>query len=409
MGLVSTTVAEAVRGRDQSQNEFAEFARTRRTDAPLFLIHAPSAGEWRQAESVVRSLRAFRPGLQFAFTYTSASARPVAAELEPDVHGFLPWDRRRDVSGLLDQLKPAALIVTKLDLWPELALQARARNIPIVIIAATVRAASTRLNGPAKVVLRTAYESVDLALAVSPEDAVRLAALGVPSDNISLVGDPRYDTVLDRVASLPDQPAAQLLVAGSTWKEDEDVLLAAFPQVLLRHPYARLMLVPHRPGAGAVERIRRRAERSGLEEPLVVPPGSIDWTNPPQLSVINETGQLMAMYGRAVLSYVGGGFGRSGLHSVLEPAAWGRTVIVGPHWRDNRDAEALKGVSALTPIPRQKAATQLAWHWAWLLESEKWRTDLARAARKVVENGAGAANFTAGYVLELLQKRRVGG
>lgn len=398
-----------MRGRKESQSEFAEFARTRRSTAPLFLVHAPSAGEWRHAESVVRSLRGFRPDLQFAFTYTSPSARSVAAELNPEVHGFLPWDRRRDVSGLLDQLQPAALVVTKLDLWPELALQARARDIPIIIIAAAVRPNSTRLNGPAKVVLRTAYQSVDLALAVSPEDAVRLAALGVPSDHISLVGDPRYDTVLERIAGLPDQPTPQLLVAGSTWKEDEEVLLSAFPQVLLRHPYARLMLVPHRPGTDAVRRIQRLARRAGLDEPAVIPPASIDWINPPQLSVINQTGQLVALYGRALLTYVGGGFGRRGLHSVLEPAAWGRTVLVGPHWRESRDAEALKGVSALTPIPKQKAGTQLAWHWMWLLESEKWRTDLARAARNVVESGSGAANITAGFILELLQKRGLDG
>lgn len=406
LGLVSPTVATAVRGRDESRSEFADFARTRRSEAPLFLIHAPSAGEWRHAESVVRSLRAFRPGLQFAFTYTSPSARPVAAELKPDVHGFLPWDRRRDVTGLLDQLRPAALIVTKLDLWPELALQAKARGIPIIIIAATVRPDSTRLNGPAKVVLRSAYEAVDLALAVGPEDAVRLAALGVNSARISLVGDPRYDSVLERISGLPDQPSPQMMVAGSTWRDDEEILLSAFPQVLLRHPKARLMLVPHRPGEDAIRRIRRMALRSGLDAPVVAAQ-SIDWNDLPQLSVVNEVGPLATLYGRAMLTYVGGGFGRKGLHSVLEPAAWGRTVIVGPNWRDSRDAEALKGVSALTPLPGKKAdaGIQLAWHWTWFLESEKWRTELALAAQRVVLNGSGAANFTAGFILELLQKR----
>lgn len=401
-------MAAAVQGRRESRKEFAQFASTRRIDAPLLLIHAPSAGEWRHAESVVRSLRAFRPDLQFAFTYTSPSAQAVAAALEPEVHGFLPWDRPGDITELLDALKPAALIVTKLDLWPELALQARSRGIPIIIIAATVRPNSTRLNGPAKVVLRTAYEAVDLALAVSPEDAVRLASLGVESDRISLVGDPRYDSVIERIAGLPDQPIPGLLVAGSTWPEDEKALLSAFPQVLLRHPSARLLLVPHQPGAAAGDRIARMAARFGVDQPVVAPPSAIDWDNLPRLLVINQVGSLATLYGRAVLTYVGGGFGRKGLHSVLEPAAWGRTVIVGPNWRDSRDAEALKGVSALTPIPRQRAATQLAWHWMWLLESEKWRNELGAAARTVVRNGSGAANFTAGFILELLQ-RRVGG
>lgn len=406
LGIVSPGIAAAVRGRDASQAEFAEFARSGRRDAPLALVHAPSAGEWRQAEPVVRSLRVFHPGLRFAFTYTSPSARQVAAELGPEVHGFLPWDRPRDVADLLDQLRPRILIVTKLDLWPELALQARAREIPIVIIAATVRPDSTRLHGPARLILRSAYQAVDLGLAVGPEDAVRLAALGVDSDRISVVGDPRYDGVLERIAGLPDDPSPELMVAGSTWPDDDRVLLAAFAQVRERHPQARLLIIPHRPSARGIRRIRRIARKLRLPEPPISPISDIgarDGVEAPPLEVGDGVGPLAMLYGQGALAYVGGGFGRKGLHSVLEPAAWGRPVIVGPNWRGSRDAEALKGVSALTALGWQKASAEMAWHWSWLLENSRQWAQLGAKAREVVRSGSGAANYIAGFVLEVLQ------
>jgi 3-deoxy-D-manno-octulosonic-acid transferase len=404
-GIASSRLAGLVRARDTSRAAFSTWGEHRNPQEPLILVHAPSAGEWRQAQPVVECLRSFRPGLQFALTYTSPSAVAVAAELEPEVHGFLPWDRPGDVASLLDGLHPSMLVVTKLDLWPELALQARARGIPIVLIAATVRERSTRLHGPGRLIVRTAYESVHLAMAVGPEDAVRLAALGVDSTRISVVGDPRYDSVRERIAGLLDQPVPDLLVAGSTWPADERLLLAAFAQVRRECPDARLLLVPHRPGHGDAERLTRQAARVGLPAVQELAAGAESFNavaQGPTLSLVPRVGGLARWYGLGTLAYVGGGFGR-GLHSVLEPAAWGRPVLVGPRWRDNADAVALENLQALTPVERKRPREQLAHHWTWLLRNPRERARAAAAARALVQERAGAASIIAGFILEALQ------
>ncbi|MFN8651419.1 MAG: glycosyltransferase N-terminal domain-containing protein [Gemmatimonadales bacterium] len=405
-GLASSGIAGMVRGRDQSRAAFRDWARTRDRSAPLLLVHAPSAGEWRQADPVIDVLRSFRHGLQFACTYTSPSAVPVVEEIAPEVHGFLPWDRPGDVAELLDTLKPDLLVVTKLDLWPELALQARARGIPIVLIAATVRERSNRLRGAGRLIVRTAYESVTLALAVSPEDAVRLAALGVSSDRISVVGDPRYDSVLERIAGVTASPVPGLLVAGSTWPGDERVLLRAFAQVRRAFPDPRLLIVPHRPAADDLDRLTRLASRYHLPWPeqlaLSPPPSANAW---PTLSIVSRVGGLARWFGLGEIAYVGGGYGR-GLHSVLEPAAWGLPVVVGPRWRGNADAEALEQVQALTPLELKRPVEQLANHWTWLLENPGERHRTGAAARALVEARAGAATVVAGFVLEALQTKK---
>lgn len=404
-GIASPSLAGMVRARDRSRAAFSAWAPARNPAEPLILFHAPSAGEWRQAEPVVESLRSFRPGLQFAFTYTSPSAVAVAAELKPDVHGFLPWDRREDVAGLLDALRPAMLVVTKLDLWPALALQARARGIPIVMIAATVRERSTRLHGPGRLVVRTAYESVKLALAVGPEDAVRLAALGVDPSRISVVGDPRHDSVRERIAGLEDRPVPNLLVAGSTWPADERLLLAAYARVRRECPDARLLIVPHRPGAEDVDRLTRLALKRDLPRVHELETSSESAeaiAHGPSLTVMPRVGRLAQAYGLGTVAYVGGGFGR-GLHSVLEPAAWGRPLLVGPRWRESADAVALEQAEALTPIELKRPVEQLAHHWTWLLQNPRERARAAAAGRALVDQRAGAATIIAGFILEALQ------
>lgn len=406
VGLASAGVAGMVAARDRSRAVFRAWGATRDRSRPLLLFHAPSAGEWRQAEPVIAALRSFRPGLQFACTYTSPSAVTVVEEVAPEVHGFLPWDRPRDVAELLDALAPALLVVTKLDLWPELALQARARRIPSVLIAATVRERSTRLHGPGRLIVRSAYESLALALAVTPEDAVRLAALGVDSSRISVVGDPRYDSVLERIAGLATQPVPGLLVAGSTWPDDERVLLAAFADVRPHQPDARLILVPHRPAASDLARLTRLAARLGLPSPMPLTldpaPAAEAW---PALGIVSRVGRLAEWYGLGELAYVGGGFGR-GLHSALEPAAWGRPVLVGPRWRENSEAVALEQVQALTPLEFRRPAEQLSHHWQWLMERPAERARTGALGRAQVKERAGAAAILAGFVLEALQTQQ---
>jgi 3-deoxy-D-manno-octulosonic-acid transferase len=406
--FASSTIAGMVRARDQSRAAFSAWAPARNPAQPLILVHSPSAGEWRQAEPVIESLRSFRPGLQFAFTYTSPSAVAVAAELEPEVHGFLPWDRPRDVSALLETLRPAMLVVTKLDLWPELALQARARGIPLVLIAATVRERSTRLHGPGRLIVRSAYESVRLALAVGPEDAVRLAALGVESSRISVVGDPRYDGVRERIAGLEDRPVPDLLVAGSTWPADERLLLDAYARVSQECPMARLLIVPHRPAPGDAERLTRMALKRGLPEvrDLSQEGQSVDAiARGPALGVVSRVGRLAQAYGLGTVAYVGGGFGR-GLHSVLEPAAWGRPVLAGPRWRESADAVALEQVQALTPIELTRPVEQLAHQWTWLLQNPRDRERAAAASRLLIRERSGAGAIVAGFILEALQTQQ---
>ncbi|MGH7536768.1 MAG: 3-deoxy-D-manno-octulosonic acid transferase, partial [Gemmatimonadales bacterium] len=360
-----------------------------------------------QAEAVLVRLRRRHPDWQFAYTYFSPSAEALADRLEVDVAGYLPYDLPGPVEALLDILQPRVLAFTKLDLWPELATRAARRGVAVALISGTVRPGSGRLHWPSRSLLAPGYRSLTVAAAVSVEDGGRLQSLGVPADRVRVLGDPRFDSVLDRVNRIrPDDPllrfgaGAPTLVAGSTWPGDEAVLLDAFARLHVHRPDARLILVPHEPTEAHVSRLEREASRVGLPSPVRLSAAE----RPVPLLLVDLVGVLATLYGAGTIGFVGGGFHGAGLHSVLEPAAWSLPVVFGPRWTQSRDAELLLqagGAEALAELGTDEAGEALQRLWeGWMVDGSR-RAAQGRMGRAAVEAGAGAGDRLAGMLEEL--------
>jgi 3-deoxy-D-manno-octulosonic-acid transferase len=342
------------------------------------------------------------------FTYFSPSAEAVAARVPAEVTGYLPYDVPSRVVPLLRALAPDALVFAKLDVWPELALAAARAETPVVLVAGTVSPVSGRLRGPARMLLRPAYAALAAVGAISTDDRDRLLRLGVRADCLRVLGDPRFDSVMELVtATSGHEPLHRLgvggatLVAGSTWPPDEAVLLPAFRQVLEHIPNAQLLLAPHEPTRHHLDAVRAAAARHGLPQPVLLSAA----TAPAPFLLVDRVGVLARLYGAGQLAYVGGGFGRAGLHSVLEPAAWGRPVLFGPEWRGSRDAGLLLDAGGGTALPRgRKAVRTLTHHWIHWAADEAARAAAGRRAFGVVQAGLGAADRNAELVEEVVER-----
>ncbi|MGH7498048.1 MAG: 3-deoxy-D-manno-octulosonic acid transferase [Gemmatimonadales bacterium] len=406
LGLFDAKLRAGHLGRRHGGKQLEEWARLARDPArPLVWLHASSVGEGLQAESVLEELRRLRPDAQLVYTHFSPSAEPLARRLRADAADYLPYDLPGESIRLLEALRPDLLVFSKLDLWPELATRAAARGTTVAIVAGTVSAGSGRLRWPARRLLAPGYASVSAAGAVAEADAGRLAVLGVPRTAIRVLGDPRFDSVELRVRSTsPDDPLLRLgsgapsLVAGSTWPGDEAALLAAFAAVLAERPLARLVIVPHEPDQRHLAELAALAARLVLPQPVLLSVA----TGPEPLLVVDRVGALAALYGAGTMAYVGGGFGRAGLHSVLEPAAWGVPVAFGPRWQESRDAGLLLSAEAAATV---NGAESLAEIWMGWLGDESRRAAMGARARTVVQNGLGAARRSAEMLAELISSR----
>lgn len=402
IAIGSPRLRTALRERRASLASFVAWGRANRDRRrPLVLFHAASAGELRQAEPIIRRVRARHPDWQIAITAFSASGLPVARSLPADIGGLLPWDAPGPITTFLDALSPTAIVVTKHDLWPVLTGSASARGIRLGLVAGQVQPSSGRLRWPAIALLQPAYAALQTLGAITAEDAVRLALLGANRDRIGILGDPRYDAVLERLDGAPrPAPDPTTLVAGSTWPRDEAILLAAFDSVRRFHPGARLVLAPHEPSESGFKRIARRAARLGLPQPLRF--GAAPADHP--LVVVTEVGKLAFLYASGGVAYVGGGFGAKGLHSVLEPAACGVPILVGPRARATPDARRLEAAGALFVLRDDQPVRSLAEQWRGWLEFEEGRVLAGRAARATVEAERGAADRCLALVEELVSE-----
>ena len=379
---------------------------------PLVWLHAPSVGEGLQAKPVLEALRVAQPQWQLAYTFFSPSAERLARTLPADVTDYLPLDHPREVAAALAALQPTALVFAKLDVWPELTLAAARNGAKLGLISATVAPASSRLRWPTRGWGLAAYRALDRIGAISEEDAGRLEQLGARREAIVVTGDTRYDSVAERAERFDRsrEPFLRLgavpenvftIVAGSTWPADEEVVLRAFAEFRAQVPAARLILAPHEPNPDHLAGIAQRTKELGLPRPVRL--SQLEHAGPTPVIVVDRVGTLADLYALADAAFVGGGFHRAGLHSVLEPAVFGVPVTVGPHWQMSRDAHLLierGGAVALPEDGRQPLHSQ----WLVWFHDPAVRRKAGDVGRQVVREGRGAAERTMALVEELVME-----
>ena len=213
--LLSPKLRTGLGGRRDDRSRLGTWSRTARDPGrPLLHLHAASAGELRQAEPVFLRLRARHPDWQTAVTCSSPSGSIVASAFDADLSAFLPWDRPDDVATFLRHVQPQVTLISKLDVWPEFILAAKARGVRIGLIGATVRPASGRLGRLARAMTHDAYASLDVVTAIDASDAARLEILGVRPAALAVLGDPRADAVIERVQQRGPPHLRPTLVEG---------------------------------------------------------------------------------------------------------------------------------------------------------------------------------------------------
>ena len=375
----------------------------RDTARPLLWMHAPSVGEGLMAKPVLQRVRQERPALQLAYTWYSPSAVSFARGLDVDFRDYLPLDTTDDSAAALDALRPAALVYSNLDVWPNITQVARRRGVKLGLISATLAEGSSRRSGFARALLHDAYASLDAVGAIDAAHADRLVELGVRRDVIEVTGDTRYDQVWERAANAPSNGALldplrsdrPTIVAGSTWPADEAVLLPAFTHLLRSTPELRLIIAPHEPTAAHLAPIYAWAKRAGISVAAL----SDTMASAADVVVVNRVGVLGDLYALATISYVGGGFHGSGLHSVLEPASFASPVIVGPRHEMSRDARLLLGADGAATVSDERVFVSSVTRW---LRDSGRRREIGDNARSVVREGLGAADRSFGLVARLL-------
>lgn len=301
-------------------------------------IHAAS-GEIEYAKSLVRQLKTELPQIPIMVTFFSPSAKKLILKFPGlDLVRAAPWDTASEVEKFLSFYQPRVALFARTDVWPEMASQLKKRKIPSALFAATFSENSTRGRLFASSLTRTALNSLNRIFCVSQLDAENIEALGVHTP-LEISGDTRFDQVIFRGQNphpikneLKPSSTHPVLVAGSTWPQDEEVLFSSL--AFWFKAGGKLILAPHETSTERIKNLKIQLQNLGYTSVLYSE--GTKWQQE-DILLIDQVGHLHELYSWGNLAFVGGSF-KDKVHSVMEPLSAGLQVMVGPHHLNNREA-----------------------------------------------------------------------
>jgi 3-deoxy-D-manno-octulosonic-acid transferase len=370
-------------------------------------VHAVSVGEVMAISRFIQELETRAPGVRVVVSTTTRTGQKLARERFGNARCFyfpldLPWVVQRVVR----VVRPALLVLTESELWPNMLHACSRRRIPVVVVNGRVSDRSL----PRYLRLRAAWKpflsALSLVLAQSEEDRRRFIQIGVPQSRVRAGGNLKFDVRMASLLPIVEAVRAQLpagarvLVCGSTLEGEEAMLLDAWTEVCARVPNAVMILAPRHPErflhvASLLQerRMTWHQRSSWMRDAKSIQPGSI--------LLLDTIGELASLYALAHLAFVGGSLVPAGGHNPLEPAQFGVPVLSGPHYANFRGiVDRLLTREAIQIVSPQTLAAVLI----DLLSHPEAAERMGARALEVFDSEAGATEVAVNAVLQLLGK-----
>ncbi len=366
--------------------------------APRVWIQAVSVGEMNLALLLVAALRQRFPTHQLIVTTTTTTGYAFGRErLSADVVLlYFPQDFPGSVRRAYTLIQPDFIILMESEVWPNHIWEGARRGVPIFLVNARMSPRTARRHHNGQWLFRHVFDKITLVCAQSQEDADSFRRFGAP--RAELTGNLKYDASLSHVGTAPvnvRQVLSELgvagprpiLVAGSTWPGEEEILFAALTELRHKVPDLFLVIVPRH-----VERtpeIVELAKRQNIK--LALRKDGAPVANPDCL-LVNTTGELKWFYHLATVIFVGKSLVGEGGQNIVEAAASGHPVVFGPNMQNFKAIAAeFVAAGAGVQVPDRVEFVHAVRD---LLHDEQLRAKIAGAAQVVIKRNVGATERT---------------
>ena len=389
LGLVNGKIRRGIRGRRGLFASLQSQVANKLGPGTRLWFHASSLGEFEQAKPIIAALKQRRNGIRIIVTFFSPSGFEHSKKYPlADVLSYIPFDTRANARRFLDLVRPDVAVIIRYDVWPNHLWELQRRGIPTLIANATMRTNTRRRFPVVRHFHHFVYDAINDILTVSKDDAEAFSIFALSKPTIEAIGDTRYDQVSIRSAEAKRRHIVaeqilrgkRVLVAGSTWPEDEAVLIPTVVKLQETFGDLLLILVPHEPTLDYLEELESEIPGPSIRF------SALNEYSGERIVIVDSIGILLSLYSYAHVAYIGGSF-KQNVHNVLEAAVYGVPVVYGPKHHNSQEAVKLAGSGGGFIV---QDAQQMYDVVKFLLESEEKRTEAGRIAGDFVRRNVGA-------------------
>lgn len=390
-------------------------------DRKTVWMHCASLGEFEQGRPLLEAIKKQYPQAKVVLTFFSPSGYEVVKKQggAADHIFYLPMDGATNASKMADAIRPDLVLWVKYEFWFYYLAEFKKRNIPVLMVSGIFRSSQPFFKWYGGI-WRKMLGCFTYFFVQNERSQQLLGTLGI-KENVSMSGDTRFDRVIDIASTFEPLPliekfcgSSKVIVAGSTWEEDEEELI----HYVKSNPQIKFIIAPHEIHEGNIKDVQKEFAGAVLYSSLMADDGQRTTDNRPSTTgnaqretsngkpetgnvlIIDNIGMLSKLYHYAHITFVGGGFEESGIHNVLEPAVHGKPVIYGPEYEKFAEAVDLvdcgAGICINNALELEKVLTEL-WNNEALLQQK------SEAAKNYVYSKAGATK----KIMDRIQEKRL--
>jgi 3-deoxy-D-manno-octulosonic-acid transferase len=381
------------------QNNFEEIrSKLGPSNTKRIWMHCASLGEFEQGRPVLDRLKQRNKEFQVVLTFFSPSGYEAVKAYEGADHIFyLPMDSYFAAKKFIDLVNPALVLWVKYEYWFYYLNELRKRKIPILLVSGIFR-----INQPFfkwyGAIWKEMLGSFTHLFVQNESSKNLLAGIGITNE-VTISGDTRFDRVIEIARQSLNLPiissfckGKKLIVAGSTW-EDDEVILAAYADSTGHKE--KIIVVPHELDEAHIHSLTTLFKRSIRYTEIENKPALINNLDDYNTLIVDSMGILSRLYCFGYVNYVGGGFTADGIHNILEAAVWGKPIIIGENYEKYFEAVDLVNAYAAESISNTGELIEVM---SSLIKDTSAYDEAAAAAKEYVYKNGGATEKILEYI-----------
>jgi len=393
VALFNAKIKLFVKGR---KNSFAILKEKIASNSKSIWVHVASLGEFEQGLPILERLRTKYPEHKLVLSFFSPSGYEVKKNTTvADVVVYLPMDSNSKVKRFLNLINPELAIFVKYEVWPNYLYHLKKRKIPTILVSAIFSKRQIYFKSYGRF-MRKSLDTFSHFFVQDEKSKKLLESIGF--NNATIGGDTRLDRVseilkrnnqLDFMNRFKNNQLC--LVAGSTWPEDEELLINHINNTKEK---MKFVIAPHEIKPAHIEKITSALQKRTI---LYSEIGSQNLKEF-DILVVDTIGLLTKIYSYANIAYVGGGFA-TGLHNTMEPAVFGIPIIIGPQFEGFKEAKDLVKEGGIIPISSQGSFNNLM---SELLDNPVSIKNIGEINSNYINSNRGAANLIMQHISKII-------